>query len=426
MNDHKHSFLQEVTEQIKSKEAKKFIKLELDHHIQHAKNDWMQKGLTEDEAEEKAVVQMGSPQMLGQQFNKLHRPKIDWLLLILLGVTLLLGFMPLLSVAIKGYASNDPLLLKKAIFIVLGGVIAIGIMLGDYRRLKNLGLYFFSFGMGILFLLFFIGDVFNGVYVYHLGPVWVDSTVAMPFFIIAWASFLQNDHFNYWKICILFIFSVILFLPVGGIPSFFLYAIMVFIMLLWSGRDIKKTLIMAGAGIISVGIAGIVVFPSIKPYQLSRLTGFLQPESYPNSAGYIYLRMRELLADAGWTGHSVSNPKLFDFEPHTDLVFVSLTYHYGWIFGIGLMSVLLLFVGRMLGVLRKINDSFGKLLVFGAMILFTIQVVYNIGMSLGLLPITSMSLPFISYGFMPVVLNAIIIGIVLSVYRRKDLIISVM
>ena len=69
----------------------------------------------------------------------------------------------------------------------------------------------------------------------------------------------------------------------------------------------------------------------------------------------------------------------------------------------------------------KINDSYGKLLLIGAISLYTVQFVSNIGMSLGYFPMTSMSLPFISYGLMPILLNAFLIGVVLSVYRRKDL-----
>ena len=59
--------------------------------------------------------------------------------------------------------------------------------------------------------------------------------------------------------------------------------------------------------------------------------------------------------------------------------------------------------------------------LIGAVALYTVQLVSNIAMTLGLFPITSISLPFISYGLMPILFNAFLIGIVLSVYRRKDL-----
>ncbi|KAA0965699.1 hypothetical protein FQ087_05280 [Sporosarcina sp. ANT_H38] len=69
----------------------------------------------------------------------------------------------------------------------------------------------------------------------------------------------------------------------------------------------------------------------------------------------------------------------------------------------------------------KIHNSYSELLLIGAASIYTVQFVSNIGMSLGYFPMTSMSLPFISYGLMPILLNSYLIGVVLSVYRRKDL-----
>ena len=86
---------------------------------------------------------------------------------------------------------------------------------------------------------------------------------------------------------------------------------------------------------------------------------------------------------------------------------------------LALVSILLLFVARIMAIARKINDPFGKLLLIGAVALYTVQLVSNIAMTLGLFPITSISLPFISYGLMPILFNAFLIGIVLSVYRGK-------
>ena len=73
---------------------------------------------------------------------------------------------------------------------------------------------------------------------------------------------------------------------------------------------------------------------------------------------------------------------------------------------------------------HEVNGSYGKLLLVGGMTLYVVQFIYNVGMILGLFPITSISLPFISYGLMPTLFNAFLMGVVLSVYRRKDLLTS--
>ena len=88
----KGAFLKEVTNHIKSKEAKDLVATELDFHLKQTKNMWVEKGLSEEVAEGKAVEQMGSPIKLGRELNKLHKPKVDWFLLILLVVAMGLGF----------------------------------------------------------------------------------------------------------------------------------------------------------------------------------------------------------------------------------------------------------------------------------------------------------------------------------------------
>ncbi|MBS4192413.1 hypothetical protein KHA94_19850 [Bacillus sp. FJAT-49705] len=85
------SYITEVLKQIKSKEAKKYVEAELRHHIQETKRTFIKSGLTEEEADEKATVQMGNPTKLGMELNQLHRPRIDWMMLTLLVVTFGMG-----------------------------------------------------------------------------------------------------------------------------------------------------------------------------------------------------------------------------------------------------------------------------------------------------------------------------------------------
>ncbi|HDR3358760.1 TPA: FtsW/RodA/SpoVE family cell cycle protein, partial [Bacillus anthracis] len=128
MNKKGERFLKEVTNHIKSKEAKDLVAAELDFHLKQTKNMWIGKGLSEEIAEDKAVEQMGSPIKLGQELNKLHKPKVDWFLLILLVAAMGLGFLPIIALG----HTND-LLMNKIIFVTLGIATAIGMMLLDYR-----------------------------------------------------------------------------------------------------------------------------------------------------------------------------------------------------------------------------------------------------------------------------------------------------
>lgn len=146
----------------------------------------------------------------------------------------------------------------------------------------------------------------------------------------------------------------------------------------------------------------------------------MNPEEYANDAGFLYLRLKELTSSVGWLGTFVKQNSIP--VAHTDFVFASLTNYYGYLFAIVLVAILALFIVRMVVISYKIIDDFGKLLVVGGVALYAVPFVYNISMTLGLLPIAGVSLPFISYGLMPTVMNTFIMGVVLSVYRRKDLV----
>lgn len=84
-------FLNNVCKEIKYKPANKFISEELESHIEELKNNNLCKGLSEEQAEETAVEQMGNPTKIGKMLNKIHRPKLDWITLILTIVLILFG-----------------------------------------------------------------------------------------------------------------------------------------------------------------------------------------------------------------------------------------------------------------------------------------------------------------------------------------------
>lgn len=417
MKNVKHIFLNEVTDQIKSIEAKKFVADELSHHLKQTKKVWIEKGLTEEEAEEKAVKQMGSPVKLGQQLNRLHRPLVDWLLIILFITTLGLGFLPMFSL---GYMSERHFSTFKVMIALISSLAALGIMLIDYRKWKKRGWLFYTLGMMILFLLrFFPNTTVNGQPLFRIPPIEIESLMAVPFFFLAWASFLSNERLKVWQFGILFIIPAFFFFSLPSVSNAYIYSVMVFVMLWWSKFNRKSIFLIWGLSAGSFLLLALIFLKNLRHYQSERLFAFLNPEKYSHGAGYLILHVKDLLSKAGWFGNHLD--KEFIPEAHTNFVFVSFTYYYGWLFAIGLVLILALFVARIIVVTYKIKDSYGKLLLSGAVTLYAVQLVTNIGMSLGLFPLIAMSLPFISYGLMPTLLNAVLIGVVLSVYRRKDI-----
>lgn len=406
-------FLKEVTNHIKSKEAKDLVATELDFHLKQTKNMWIEKGLSEEVAEDKAVEQMGSPIKLGQELNKLHKPKVDWFLIGLLVAAMGLGFLPVIAF---GY-TND-VIMNKVIFVILGVVTAFGMMLIDYRKLERMGGLFYTIGVLILLMLYcFPNASLTGEPLIKIGPIEIDCLIAVPFFFLAWASFFNNSRLKVMHLVVLYLFSLYLFLIVSTLSSIFVYMTMVFVMLWWSKLGKKTVLIITIVPICLFIIRASVSWSS--GYHLDRILGYLNPESDAGGAGFMYIRLKEVMSSAGWFG--TSGDTKFIPAADTDFVFASLTYYYGYWLALVLIFVLSLFVARLIVISYKINDRYGKLLLAGGVTLFVFQFIYNVGMILGLLPHAAISLPFISYGLTPTVFHALIMGIVLSVYRRKDI-----
>ncbi|PEE66255.1 cell division protein FtsW [Bacillus thuringiensis] len=409
MNKKGERFLKEVTNHIKSKEAKDLVAMELDFHLKQAKNMWMDKGLSEEVAEDKAVEQMGSPVKLGEELNKLYKPKVDWFLIGLLVAAMGLGFLPIITF---GHAD---LFMNKVIFVILGVVTAMGMMLLDYRRLEKLGWLFYTIGVLILLMIkCFPTDYVIGEAIIKIGPIKIDCLMTMPFFFLAWASFFNNSRLKFMQLLILYVFSLYLFSTTSILLPIFIYITMVFVMLWWSKLGKNTAWLITILPILPFIVRDLFSWSAVKEYRIARILGFINP-----AHDQWDLRLQEAMSSAGWFG-TYGNIKSIR-AAHTDFVFASLTYYYGYVLALVLVVILSLFAVRIMNIAYKINDGYGKLLLVGGVTLFVIHFICNVGMTLGILPRVSISLPFISYGLIPTLFHAFIMGIVLSVYRRKDI-----
>lgn len=417
MKNVKEHFLHEVLHYIKSKEAKELVHKELSYHLKQAKLELLSKGLSESEAEEKSVMQMGSPTELGQHFNKIYRPKMDWILLGLFFITIMMGLLPTVNVQDQ---ADIYYLMKQTIFIVMGIVVALIVMFVDYRKMAKLTWFFLASGLLILLVLNFIPNLtINGVKYFRIAGLTIGGTTVLPLLLMFWASYLSKEKPKFLVTIGIYLFTLFLFMGLPDMVNGVIYSVLV--LALFCGSAFKKKIIYTTIGVCACLMAILLIFLfTTESYQRIRLLVFLHPEDYADTAGYIYLKVKELMTGGGWFGNQ-DHPK-YVIEMSTDLAFANITYYYGWILAGFLVIVLTLLLVRMVVISGQIQDRFGRQLMVGVCALFSTQFVYNIGMVLGFLPIISMSLPFISYGMTPTVLNSFLIGVALSVYRRKHLI----
>ena len=153
---------------------------------------------------------------------------------------------------------------------------------------------------------------------------------------------------------------------------------------------------------VAMGAIALPLWKQLAPYQQNRLLTFLNPEADPRAAGYHAIQSRVAIGSGGWfgTGYTQGPQKRLAFLPeqHTDFVFPIVGEELGFV---GIAVALALFLGLfliLLRIARRATDSFSSLLIFGILGLLFTHVYENVGMTVNLMPITGIPLPFFSYG----------------------------
>lgn len=208
--------------------------------------------------------------------------------------------------------------------------------------------------------------------------------------------------------------GLVLIQPDAG--SAMVYGVIAFAALVVAGTPGKYSLSLVGSGIALLPFA----WSLLKEYQKSRLLVFLDPWSDPLGAGYNVIQSRIAIGSGGLFGkgfmQGMQSKLRFLPEPHTDFIFSVFSEEFGFL---GAIFVLLLFgflFWRLIDVGIRTKDARAKILVAGIVAWIWFQVVESIGMSMGLLPITGLPLPLMSYGGSSLLALSIALALVQSVY----------
>jgi cell division protein FtsW (lipid II flippase) len=418
-------FLQRVQDQIKSKEAKCFVQQELQVHILERKKEFIAQGNTEEEAETLALNQMGNPISLGKEMQKIHKPKVDWLLVVLFSAVLLIGTVPYYFLSFDISSVQTAFFHSQMKWSLLSVTVVIAFMFFDYRKLKKLWPFLFAAALILSLQLEFFATEINGRSYLSIGPFTINYWSISILYFVSFVGMLSSNlkgNKLVGTILLMFWLPIFFFLKSADLNLPLFYFITLVIVLAVSPAPkhmIKKLLIMKGT-IIAFAIP--LFFFTVKPHQVNRLFGFLNPEKDPSGSGYLYIQMQEVLQSAQLIG---SNEAIMRLPlMHTELIFVSLVYSFGWLFGGIVLLVIGVFLYRMMYTVKKTKDALGKMVVYTGISIIGLASVWNVLMVFGLLPIIGIGLPFISYGGQSMVMYSVFIGLILSVYRRKDLVLN--
>lgn len=361
---------------------------------------------------------------------------IDWPLLT---ITLLLISISVVVIYSATWGEEGASLTKVKVQIIAAGIgfilmFVFGFL--DYRFLKT-----YNFLLYALMLVLLIGVLIWGVTIrgsqswFALGPVqFQPSEIAKIIFIIVLASFFAKykDQINRLRILLfsglLTALPVVLIVLEHDLGAAIIFLFIWFGMLIVAGLKFRYVLI----GItFFVAVALLSWFFLLAPYQQSRLISFLNPESDPLGQNYNVIQSMIAVGSGGiWgkgLGHGSQSQLKFLPEQHTDFIFAVLAEEFGFIGGVLVLILFILLILRILKIARLSQDKFGTLFGMGMSILILFQLLINIGMNLGMVPVAGISLPLISYGGSVLVSFSIGLGIVQSIvvnyrnalFRRK-------
>ena len=362
----------------------------------------------------------------------MKKGKLDLILFIAILVISIFGIIMITSASYvwAEYKFNDPFKFTKHQFIfwLIGFILLIIISKIPYHKYYNYSNKFFFISVVLLILVIIpgIGTVRNGSRSWFgIGSFGIQPSEAAKLSLIIFTSkYLINNEKNLKDIkkgvlpilgILMFVFLLIMLQPDFGTGVIIVMSIMG---LLFIGGINFKFFIRLGI----IGLIGIVILIAIAPYRLERIFSFLNPWSDPLGSGFQIIQSLYAIGPGGLFGYGFLNSRQKHFylpEPQTDFIFSIISEEFG-VMGVlivlGLFSILLI---TCLKISLKQTDKFPKYLAFGLTFQLIVQVIMNLSVVIGLIPVTGVTLPFLSYGGSSLLTSLVAIGIILNIEKEE-------
>lgn len=193
----------------------------------------------------------------------------------------------------------------------------------------------------------------------------------------------------------------------------------------------KRSWVLVTVAILVAGIAIVVISSNtpglphiLKEYQMKRLIVFIDPSVDPTGDGYNLKQAEIAVGSGGFFGKGIGNATQagqgFLPEAHTDFVFALLAEEFGFLGSIILIGLFMWLILASIGLAQKVDSPFGKLVIVGVSTIWMFQLLENVGMCIGVMPITGIPLPFISFGSSSMLAQVTAVGMVQSVYKHRQ------
>lgn len=322
-------------------------------------------------------------------------------------------------------------LLIQIIGVSIGLILSLIICFFDYSNFKNIWPTFYLVNIFLMLLVFVHGigvETAGSRSWIKLGTIttYQPSELMKIAVIIVVAKYLEKIHEEGLQLKYVIIVFTSFIVPLGllfiqkdiGTALVFTF---VFLVMIFVGRiKLKYISGLIGAGFIAIFFVWRFVLNDNKQ---QRFFAFLDPAKYPNTGGYQILRGMAAISSGQFSGKGIGQGPMNVANKipvkESDMIFSVICEETGFIGGMFVIIILTCFLIRMIYISSKSRDMFGSLIAVGIFAMFTFNIIENLGMNVGIMPITGLPLPFISKGGSSMVTNFIALGLVLSISMRR-------
>ena len=361
---------------------------------------------------------------------------VDWMLVTAVLALALIGTLLVWSAtqpSLRAAGLNPRTYLEKQLLnVAIGLILMAAASLASSRQLRLLApVVYLAACLGLLVVLSPLGTTVNGAHSWISlpGGFQVEPSEFAKIGMILMLALILGDLRD--RVLRPGLRELVLALAVGAVPlalvarqpdlgvAVLLLALLVGMIAL-SGIQLRWLAGLAVAGV----VAGLAAWNMhlLKPYQMARLAAFANPSADPRGAGYSAAQAKIAIGSGRMFGQGLFHGQLvsgnFVPEQHTDFIFSVAGEELGFVGAITIIVLLAIVLVRALRIAARADDMFGLLTASGIALWLGVQAFINIGMTIGIAPVTGLPLPFVSYGGSAMFADLIAIGVLLAVHRR--------
>jgi len=356
----------------------------------------------------------------------------DW---VILGTTVLLSLIGIMTI----YSATRPLgggehpsfYIKQLYWLFIGLVAMFVVVSIDYSYLNRYAYVIYGIGVAFLLAVVIIGRTGLGATRWiSIGPISFQPSdlfkLAYIIMLAHWMSRIKGDltvRDLVFSFIVLTAVPLLLIIKQPDLGTGLIVLMLFTLMSLTKGVRKKVVMVAVTLAVISVPFVGNIFWDELKDYQKMRIVAFVQPDVDPAGISYHINQSKVAIGSGGIAGkgylRGTQGPFRFLPEKHTDFIFAVFAEEWGFLGSLALLAVYLTLILKGIEIALSAKDSFGRFVALGVTFMFTLYMFINVGMTLGIMPVVGIPLPFMSYGGTALVTNFIAAGLLINIRARR-------